>query len=85
MKPAQNRGFSGRMIGPARVSTRTVPAFYRNWMAGASKARGLRRAQLRLLADLRAGTVRVETRAGPIILPENPRFWAGFILIGEPE
>ena len=32
-----------------------------------------------------AGTVRVETRAGPIILPENPRFWAGFILIGEPE
>ena len=52
---------------------------------GASKARSLRRAQLRLLADLRAGTVRVDTKAGPVILPEHPRFWAGFILIGEPE
>jgi len=66
-------------------ASRLLPAFYRNWMGGASKARSLRRAQLRLLADLRAGTVRVETKAGPIILPENPRFWAGFILIGEPE
>jgi CHAT domain-containing protein/tetratricopeptide (TPR) repeat protein len=64
---------------------RLLPAFYRNWLAGASKARSLRRAQLRLLADLRAGSVRVETKAGPVVLPEHPMFWAGFVLIGEPE
>ena len=40
---------------------------------------------LQLLADLRAGTVRVETKAGPVVLPERPAFWAGFIVIGEPE
>ena len=66
-------------------ASRLLPAFYRSWLGGASKARSLRRAQLRLLADLRAGTVRVDTKAGPVILPEHPRFWAGFILIGEPE
>jgi len=67
------------------TSSRLVPAFYRLWLGGASKAQSLRRAQLRLLADLRAGVVRVETRAGPIVLPEHPVFWAGFVLIGEPE
>jgi CHAT domain-containing protein len=66
-------------------SSRLLPAFYRTWLGGVSKARSLRRAQLQLLADLRAGTVRVETRAGPIVVPEEPRFWAGFVLIGEPE
>jgi CHAT domain-containing protein/tetratricopeptide (TPR) repeat protein len=66
-------------------TSRLLPAFYRSWLGGASKARSLRRAQLQLLADLRAGAVRVDTRAGPIVLPEHPMFWAGFILIGEPE
>lgn len=66
-------------------TSRLLPAFYRTWLAGASKARSLRRAQLQLLADLRAGKVRVETKAGPIVLPEHPMFWAGFVLIGEPE
>lgn len=66
-------------------TSRMVPAFYRAWLGGASKARSLRSAQLRLLADLRAGAVRVETKAGPVILPEHPVFWAGFALIGEPE
>jgi len=64
---------------------RLLPAFYRSWLAGASKARSLRRAQLQLLADLRAGTVTVETKAGPVVLPEDPMFWAGFVLIGEPQ
>ena len=66
-------------------ASRLLPAFYRNWMAGAEigEEPQLRAAQAARLR--RAGTVRVETRAGPIILPENPRFWAGFILIGEPE
>ena len=66
-------------------SSRLLPMFYRTWLAGTSKARSLRRAQLQLLADLRAGTVRVETKAGPVVLPERPAFWAGFIVIGEPE
>ena len=66
-------------------TSRLLPAFYRSWLGGASKARSLRRAQLQLLADLRAGAVHVDTRAGPIVLPEHPMFWAGFILIGEPE
>jgi hypothetical protein len=29
--------------------------------------------------------VKVETKAGPIVLPDDPMFWAGFVLIGEPE
>jgi len=66
-------------------SSQLLPAFYRTWLGGASKARSLRRAQLQLLADLRAGTVRVDTRAGPVVVPEHPMFWAGFVLIGEPE
>jgi CHAT domain-containing protein/tetratricopeptide (TPR) repeat protein len=66
-------------------TSRLLPAFYKTWLGGASKARSLRRAQLQLLAELRAGTVRVETRAGPIVLPEHPMFWAGFVLIGEPD
>lgn len=66
-------------------TSRLLPAFYRTWLGGASKARSLRRAQLRVLADLRAGSVRVETRAGPVVLPEDPMFWAGFVLIGEPD
>jgi CHAT domain-containing protein len=66
-------------------TSRLLPAFYRTWLAGASKARSLRRAQLQLLADLRAGKVRVDTKAGPIVLPEHPMFWAGFVLIGEPK
>ncbi len=66
-------------------TSRLLPAFYEAWFGRASKATSLRRAQLQLLADLRAGTVRVETRAGAITLPEDPIFWAGFVLIGEPD
>jgi CHAT domain-containing protein len=66
-------------------TNRLVPEFYRAWKAGASKARALRTAQLRLLADLRAGRIRVDTIAGPIVIPEQPIFWAGFALFGEPD
>jgi len=66
-------------------TNRLLPQFYRAWLGGASKARALRAAQLRLLAELRAGTVRIETPAGPVSLPEHPVFWAGFALIGEPD
>jgi len=66
-------------------TNRLIPDFYRAWLGGASKARALRTAQLRLLADLRAGRVRVETVAGPVVIPEQPIFWAGFALFGEPD
>jgi len=64
---------------------RLMPAFYRSWFAGASKARSLRAAQLRFLSELRTGTVRVPSRAGVVVLSEDPMFWAGFLLIGEPD
>ena len=64
-------------------SDRLLPAFYRAWLGGATKAAALRQAQLRLLADLRAGRVRVNTAVGPVPVPEHPVFWAGFILFGE--
>ncbi len=66
-------------------TNRLLPAFYRSWFAGESKARALRAAQLQLLADLRAGRVQLQTAAGPVVLPEHPGFWAGFALIGEPD
>ena len=65
-------------------TNRLLPDFYRSWLAGASKARALRTAQLRLLRDLRANTVRVRPPAGVVAIPEHPVFWAGFALIGEP-
>lgn len=64
-------------------TTRLLPAFYRAWLGGADKAAALRTAQLALIADLRAGRVRVPTRLGDVVLPEDPAFWAGFVLLGE--
>jgi CHAT domain-containing protein/tetratricopeptide (TPR) repeat protein len=64
---------------------RLLPAFYRAWLGGADKAAALRTAQLQLLADLRAGRVTVHTKLGRVVLPEDPMFWAGFVLIGEAE
>lgn len=62
-----------------------LPAFYRAWLRGADKARALRSAQLKLIDDLRAGRVVVHTSAGDLVLPESPAFWAGFVLLGEPD
>jgi CHAT domain-containing protein len=66
-------------------TSQLLPAFYRSWLAGASKARALRTAQLSLLKELRAGRVRIDTPAGQVSLPESPVFWAGFALLGEPD
>ncbi|MCC6164010.1 MAG: CHAT domain-containing protein [Acidobacteria bacterium] len=66
-------------------TNRLLPAFYRHWLAGASKSRALRNAQLGLLRDLRAGRVHATTPAGVVVIPEHPVFWAGFALIGEPD
>ena len=66
-------------------TNRLLPDFYRAWRAGESKASALRGAQLRLLRDLRAGRVHVETQVGTVTIPEHPVFWAGFALFGEPD
>jgi CHAT domain-containing protein len=66
-------------------TNRLLPDFYRSWLRGESKSRALRGAQLRLLRDLRAGRVRINTPAGVVTIPEHPVFWAGFALFGEPE
>jgi CHAT domain-containing protein len=65
-------------------TSQLLPAFYRSWLGGADKDRALRAAQLRLIADLRAGKVRVPSPIGELVLPEDPIFWAGFVLLGEP-
>ncbi len=61
-----------------------VPAFYRSLAAGRDKAAALRSAQLRLLAGLRAGRVQISSVGRTFTLPEDPFFWAGFVLVGEP-
>ena len=66
-------------------TNRLLPNFYRSWLRGESKSRALRGAQLRLLRDLRAGRVTINTPAGVVAIPEDPVFWAGFALFGEPE
>jgi CHAT domain-containing protein/tetratricopeptide (TPR) repeat protein len=61
-----------------------VSTFYRNVRQNPDKALALRSAQLSVLRQLRAGKMQVATRRGPLTLPENPIFWASFVLIGEP-
>jgi CHAT domain-containing protein len=62
-----------------------LPAFYRAWLNGADKASALRTAQLALIRSLRAGQVRVTLPVGTFVLPEDPAFWAAFVLLGEPD
>ncbi len=69
---------------PDQPASRLLSAFYASWLQGSSKVDALRTAQLRLLADLRAGRVTVHTPAGDLTLPETPLLWAGFLLLGEP-
>ncbi len=81
---ARPRSWRARGTSPTNPFNRLLPDFYRAWLGGASKAASLRRAQLRLLADLRAGHVRVKVPIGEVQVPEHPVFWAGFMLFGEP-
>ncbi len=67
-----------------RPADRLLPEFYRTWIGGRPKAEALRAAQLHLLRELRANTVKVETPIGVVPIPEHPVFWAGFSLIGDP-
>ncbi len=66
-------------------TNRLLPAFYRHWLKGADKASALRAAQLSLIRGLRAGQVKVTLPAGTFVLPEDPAFWAAFVLLGEPD
>jgi CHAT domain-containing protein len=66
-------------------TSRLLPAFYRHWLKGADKATALREAQLSLIRSLRAGQVNVTLPVGTIVLPEDPAFWAAFVLLGEPD
>ena len=61
-----------------------VTSFYRSRLRGDDKSRALRSAQLHLLRRLRAAQVSVHTSTGVAVLPEDPIFWAGFVLQGEP-
>ena len=58
--------------------------FYRSLQKNPDKSQALRSAQLRLIRELRRGNVKVNTPVGPFTLPEDPVFWAGFVLQGEP-
>jgi CHAT domain-containing protein len=61
-----------------------LPRFYRERARGAGKASALRSAQLALLRDLRASRLTLDTAAGQFVLPEHPKYWAGFVITGEP-
>jgi CHAT domain-containing protein len=63
---------------------RLVTAFYRFRIHGEDKSQALRSAQLRLLRQLRASKITIHTSTGVAVLPEDPVFWAGFVLQGEP-
>ncbi len=67
---------------PDEPTVRLVEEFYRQYNSGATKSRSLRAAQLKLLHDLRSGRVVASTPAGPMLLPEHPALWAGFVLQG---
>jgi CHAT domain-containing protein/tetratricopeptide (TPR) repeat protein len=66
------------------VTASLFERFYAEWPGRVSKAAALRRAQMQLIRDLRAGRKTVSTPAGTFILPEHPSLWAGLVLVGEP-
>jgi CHAT domain-containing protein len=65
-------------------TSRLVASFYRNWLQDKDKGRALRTAQLWLLHDLRTGQLRIRVASDEFSLPEDPIFWASFVLEGEP-
>ncbi|MFN7919415.1 MAG: CHAT domain-containing protein [Bryobacteraceae bacterium] len=67
---------------PDETSVLLVAEFYRQYLLGVNPGQALRGAQKKLLAELRAGRVSVQTPAGAMVLPEHPALWAGFILQG---
>ena len=69
---------------PDESARRLMSRFYAELASGHDKAESLRAAQLALLADLRAGRVKVASPAGDVVLPPHPALWAGFRVHGLP-
>lgn len=69
---------------PDEPARRLMASFYRQLAGGHDKAESLRAAQLALLADLRAGRVKLASPAGEVVLPPHPALWAGFRVHGLP-
>ena len=72
---------------PDQTSFEVMRAFYRALVGTGSapnravgKSRSLRQAQLTVLRALRTGKIQVNG----VTLPESPRLWAGYVLVGEP-
>jgi CHAT domain-containing protein len=65
---------------PDETTWRVMRDFYARRASGLTTSRALRAAQLTLLRALRARTIRVQGQ----VMPESPRLWAGFVLVGEP-
>ncbi len=72
---------------PDQTSFEVMRAFYRALVGtgtatnrATGKSRSLRQAQLTVLRALRAGRIQVNG----VTLPESPRLWAGYVLVGEP-
>jgi CHAT domain-containing protein len=61
-----------------------MPKLYQSLGTTTDKARALRRAQVAVLKQLRAGVLSVATPSGPVALREHPVLWSGFILVGLP-
>ena len=69
---------------PDESARRVMARFYGHLTKGEAAAESFRAAQLALLADLRAGRVKVASPAGDVVLPAHPAIWAGFRLHGVP-
>jgi CHAT domain-containing protein/tetratricopeptide (TPR) repeat protein len=63
---------------------RLMPMFYREWQRSSHAADALRRAQLHVIRELRAGRIQLRTPAGDFTIAEHPAFWAGFVVVGAP-
>ena len=66
------------------LSARLMPQFYEQYARGVAKDEALRRAQLAVLADLRGGRLTTPGPNGPVRLPDEPAYWAGFVVFGSP-
>jgi CHAT domain-containing protein/tetratricopeptide (TPR) repeat protein len=69
---------------PDRTGYELMRRFYRFRRVNSDPSEALRRAQISVLAALRQGTMRVGEGGEQVALRENPLYWAGFVLVGEP-
>ncbi len=75
---------------PDRTGYEVMRRFYRFRKMTSDPSEALRDAQLSVLSALRKGTVRISlpgdgaSQGTQVALRENPLFWAGFVLVGEP-